>query len=402
MRGVLAALALLASISAGCAAGGSGAATSPTTIGAGGPEEHHAALTPVVQSVSSTPRWYPGADGRVHLQYELMLTNTVPLPIDVVEVGVHGDGEVIATLEGDALEAALAPLGSETGSGTELAASSVAIVWMDLSFASPDQLPADVSHDLTLDVGEGLPVGPTLTSAGGVAEVSTEPAIVIAPPLRAGRWVTAAGAEGPHRRALQAVNGRLRLGQRFAVDFAALLDDEGRSHDGDPSQSASYFDYDQPVLAVGDGTVVAATDDLPDQVPNQNTPVPLEEAGGNEVILQLDSGVYVGYGHLKPGSVRVEPGRRVRAGEVLGLLGNSGNSTGPHLHLQVMTDPSFLDADGRPFVIDAFRIDGTVPSLDALLEADAGGTPMPIDTAPAGERHRQGLTGLDVVTFPTR
>src|SRR4051795_8632121 len=40
-----------------------------------------AVLTPVTQSVLSAPRWYPGTDGRVHLQYELMLTNTVPLPV---------------------------------------------------------------------------------------------------------------------------------------------------------------------------------------------------------------------------------------------------------------------------------------------------------------------------------
>ena len=90
-------------------------------------------------------------------------------------------------------------------------------------------------------------------------------------------------------------------------------------------------------MAVGDSTVVKVTDGLPDQVPNQNTPVPLKDAGGNEVILQLDSGVYVGYGHLKPGSVQVEPGQRVRFGDVVGEIGNSGNSTGPHLHLQLMT-----------------------------------------------------------------
>jgi murein DD-endopeptidase MepM/ murein hydrolase activator NlpD len=90
----------------------------------------------------------------------------------------------------------------------------------------------------------------------------------------------------------------------------------------------------------------------------------------------------------------------VRRGEVLGELGNSGQSTGPHLHFQLMTDPSILDADGLPFVIDGFRLDGVVPSLEAFLEADKDGTPVPIDTSLAGPRRRQGITGLDVVTFP--
>jgi pimeloyl-ACP methyl ester carboxylesterase len=361
----------------------------------------HDELTPVVQSVPSTPRWYPGADGRIHLQYELMLTNTVPVPVDVTKVVTHGDGKVVATLQGDALQAALAPLGSETGSTTELPPSSVAVVWMDLTFESRDQLPAHLTHELTVDLGEGLPIGPALTYSGGIADISRDAAIVIAPPLRGGPWVAAAGVAGPHRRALQAVNGKLHLGQRFAVDFAALLDGDGRSHTGDPTQAASYFDYDRPVLAVGDGTVVKATDDLADQVPNQNTPTSLEEEDGNAVILRLDRGIYVAYGHLKPGSVRVEAGQRVRTGEVIGKLGNSGNSTGPHLHMQLMTDPSFLASDGLPFVFDGFRLDGTVPSLDALLAADEDGTPMPIDTARAGARHRRGLTGLDVVTFPS-
>lgn len=358
------------------------------------------ALTPVIQSVMSPPRWYPGDDGRFHLQYELMLTNTIPLPLDVTAVEVLGDGRSIEVLSGDALEAAMSPLGSETGTTTKLPASTVAIVWLDLSFDSRRQLPQQVSHRLTVDVGPGLPVGPTITDTGARAQVSQQQAVVIGAPLRGGRWVSAGGSAGPHRRALQAVNGHLRLAQRFAVDFAALLDDQGRSRRGDPDQSSSYFNYGQPVLAVGAGTVVSAVDGLPDQIPNQNVPIPLADAGGNEVILELDSGIYVGYGHLKPGSLRVEPGQRVRPGEVLGELGNSGNSTGPHLHLQLMTDPSFPDADGLPFVIDRFRLDGMVPSLDALLEADKAGTPMPIDTALAGDRHREGITGLDVVTFP--
>ena len=302
---------------------------------------------------------------------------------------------------GDELGAAMTPLGEETGSTTELPASTVAIVWVDLSFPTKGRIPEQISHQLTVDVGPGLPVGPTITDSGAPAEVSTQQAVVIEPPLLDGPWVAAGGAVGPHRRALQAINGHLRLSQRFAVDFATLLDDEGRSHTGDPDQNSSYFNYGQPVLAVGAGTMVDAVDGLPDQTPNHNTPIPLAEAGGNEVILRLDTGIYVGYGHFKPGSLRVEPGQHVRPGEVLGEIGNSGNSTGPHLHLQLMTDPSFPDADGLPFVIRDFRFDGSVPSLDALVEADLAGTPMPIDAAHAGDRRLQGITGLDVVTFPS-
>jgi hypothetical protein len=391
------AIAIASLVAAGCGRGGRESVTATET------DTHRGdLLTPVIQSVPSPPQWYPGDDGRIHLQYELMLTNTVPLAVDVTEVEVEGDGREILTLTGDVLEAALSPLGSETGSSTTMPASAVAVVWLDLSFESRRRLPTQVRHRLTVDVGPGLPVGPTITDVGAIADVSQRKPVAIAPPLRGGRWIAVGGAAGPHRRALQAVNGGLHLGQRFAVDFSALLDGQSRSHDGDPDQNASYHNYGQPVLAVGSGTVVEAVDGHPDQIPNQNAPVPLAEAGGNEVILDLGSGVYAGYGHLEPGSLRVKPGQRVRSGDVLGLLGNSGNSTGPHLHFQLMTDPSFLDADGLPFVIDGFRLDGTVPSLEALLEADTAGTPMPIDTALAGPQRQRGITGLDVVTFPGR
>lgn len=394
-------LPLAAIVAASVAAAGCGGGDR-ASIAAPGGEQAEVVLTPVLQSVMSTPRWYAGHDGRVHLQYELMLTNTVPLQADVTAVEVLGDGRQIQALTGDALRAALAPLGSEIASTTKLPGSSAAVVWLDLSFDARSQLPQKVSHRLTIDVGPGLPVGPVITDTGAVAQVAKQQPVAVGPPLRGGRWVAVGGAIGPHRRALQAVNGRLRLGQRFAVDFAAMLDDEGRTHVGDPSRNSSYINYGQPVLAVGDGTVVSTVDGLPDQIPNQNTPIPLADAGGNEVILRLDSGIYVGYGHFKPGSLRVGPGQRVRRGQVLGELGNSGNSTGPHLHLQFMTDASLLDADGWPFVIDGFRLDGTVPSLEAFLQADSAGTPMPIDRALAGSRAGQGLVGLDVVTFPDR
>ena len=65
-----------------------------------------------------------------------------------------------------------------------------------------------------------------------------------------------------------------------------------------------------------------------------------------------------------------------------------------------MNRPSLLDSDGLPFVLERFSLEGRVPSLDALLEADFAGTPMPIDRSVAGKHRRQGFTDLDVVAFP--
>src|SRR3546814_3208759 len=78
----------------------------------------------------------------------------------------------------------------------------------------------------------------------------------------------------------------------------------------------------------------------------------LGDATGNYVALDLGDGRHAFYEHLKPGSIRVVPGQRVRRGEVIAELGFTGDSTGPHLHFHVADAPSPLGAEGLPFEID--------------------------------------------------
>lgn len=355
------------------------------------------AYTPVIQSVLSPPRWFEGDDGHVHLEYELLLTNAFPVVVHVASLEVLGGrGARIARLSGQRLTAAMGWPGA-SGPTTELGPFSVGIAWLDLTFADANALPRRVKHRLTVNLPPGLPIPSVITDTGASVAIDRHAATVIAPPLRGGRWALVTSV---HRRSLLPVNGGLHNAQRFAVDFAALLDTSGRTHVGNPSRNASYFNYGQPVLAVGAGTVVEAVDRYPDQIPNHNVPVSAAAADGNHVIIKLAHGVFAGYAHLKPHSVRVHPGEHVRTGQVLGLLGNSGNTTGPHLHFQLMTRSSLLDADGLPFVLKRFRLDGRVPSIEALLHADMAGTPVPIDRSVAGTHRHQGFTDLDVATFP--
>ena len=73
------------------------------------------------------------------------------------------------------------------------------------------------------------------------------------------------------------------------------------------------------------------------------------------VTLDIGGGVYVFYAHFKPGSIRVKQGDRVKRGQVIGLVGNSGNSRGPHLHLHFESEPVALSSEGLPYVIDEFE-----------------------------------------------
>ena len=151
-----------------------------------------------------------------------------------------------------------------------------------------------------------------------------------------------------------------------------------------------------------DAKVVQAVDGLPELIPGETFSGGLAQADGNHVILKLGPGTFAGYAHLVPGSVRVRAGDHVRRGQVLGLLGSSGNSSGPHLHFQLMNRPSLLDADGLPFVLRRFELQGDFGSVDALVEADATGATLAIDRSDAGPRRRVGLVGFPVVDLPRR
>jgi len=336
--------------------------------------------TPIIQSVHSTPRWFLGADERVHLVYELLLTNAVPLPATVttVEVLDGAGGQAIATLAGADLSAAMSLLTSPAESATTLPPSTVGVVWFDLPFTGPEQLPATIAHRLTVTVmPPGAPPAVFVDVSGG-AMVDRRPPVVLSPPLLGPRWVAVGSCcDGPHRRALFPVNGTLHLAQRFAIDFN-LLDAEYRVTEG----------FGQPVIAVVDAMVLTAVDRYPDRTPDDGFVVTLENVGGNHVILDLGDGRFAYYAHLRAGTVAVQAGERVRRGQRLGELGSSGNSTGPHLHFAVTDRPSGQVADGAeglPYVFDAFQLIGRTPPVAEVIELDQAQQPVPDSTGFSGK-----------------
>jgi Peptidase family M23 len=301
-------------------------------------------FTPIVMHIMSTPRWFTGTDDQVHLVYELELTNAFPSPVTVTAVAARdvGTGRTIARLSADALAASMSLVTSGAESQTELAPSTIGVVWFDIPFVATADLPTRVEHELTVLVPPGLPVPSEITDVGGRGRVDDAPPIVLHPPLEGPRWLAVGGCcDGPHRRSVQPINGELWLSQRFAIDFNRLSEDDLLAT-GDQGLNDSWPTYDQPILAVSDATVVQAADEFDDQIPNAPEPVTIEEADGNYVILKIRRGVYAFYAHLKPGSVAVQAGDEVRAGDVIGRTGNSGSSTGPHLHFHVMDRPSAL------------------------------------------------------------
>jgi murein DD-endopeptidase MepM/ murein hydrolase activator NlpD len=107
------------------------------------------------------------------------------------------------------------------------------------------------------------------------------------------------------------------------------------------------------------------------------------------------------YAHLAPHSLPVHVGDRVKAGDKLGILGNSGNTTGPHLHFQISDRPSTLNVTSLPFVFETMRLGGRIPiNLDDIETDSIKGTPLPIDWTIARPLTRAMPLSRDIVDFP--
>ena len=133
---------------------------------------------------------------------------------------------------------------------------------------------------------------------------------------------------------------------RNALDFTRLV--KGQAFVADPERGASWFGFGQPVLASADGTVVSVRDDLADEPIGVIGQVPSE---GNTIVLDISGGRYLVFEHLQQGSALVYAGQSVTRGQRIAAVGDTGESLGPHLHVQIQDRPSLLsdDRDVRTF-----------------------------------------------------
>ncbi len=256
---------------------------------------------------------------------------------------------------------------------------------------SPKQLlgaATSLSATTTLAAGEGLHLSAQMFAFSGRPELvkvtvdfegDAKDAVATLPlrygvvpgnyrfPLR-GRWVAGAGStlHSHHRWAVP---------EEFAYDFVRY-GASGGTYSGDGGKPADYYAYGAPVSAAADGEVVSVVGALPDNIESlRRADEPLTQyqqrllqgqaallaqgtqaLAGNHVMLRHADGIYSLYAHLKPGSVTVAKGDRVKAGSKLGAVGTSGNSTEPHLHFHLCDAPDPLQCAGMPVAFDDIEI----------------------------------------------
>lgn len=152
--------------------------------------------------------------------------------------------------------------------------------------------------------------------------------------------------------------------EEFGLDIAKL-GETGLSHKGTGTRFDDYYGYGADILAAADGRVIEMADDQSEDPTAMQRPDETQEAYfkrlqkeqaerlekgsllGNFVLIDHGQSEFALYAHLKPGSVRVKTGDQVKAGDVIGKLGSSGNSTEPHLHFQISDKPG-LGGAGIP------------------------------------------------------
>jgi murein DD-endopeptidase MepM/ murein hydrolase activator NlpD len=142
------------------------------------------------------------------------------------------------------------------------------------------------------------------------------------------------------------------LAEAYAYDFLQI-GPNGKSYQRDGRNNADYYAYGRRVLAAKDGTVVSVRGDMAENVPGESTNT--ANPGGNVVVINHGNNQFGYYAHLKPFSVTVKPGAQVRAGDVLGEVGNSGDSREPHLHFHVMNNADPAAGDGVPVVFENWK-----------------------------------------------
>lgn len=364
--------------------------------------------TPMMVLPVSAPRLFRGSDDLYNLVYEVHLINYNAAPSKILSFEIlDNNGRVLKSYSPAELKKVTLNLrDSKSGKskdekGNSFAAGASGILWLNLEFKDKESAPKELVHKIVVETDFA---GKTrrFENAHYKLKVEEKSPVVVGPPLKGGRWYVAGGYAGDfgHRRSLFPQGNRLVAAQRYAIDWLLMTNDD-HVFNGDGKECSQYPGYGKPIISVADGTVVGVVDKFEDQVPNHAKGDQLAfYPGGNTAVVDIGDGNYAFYAHMKPGSIKVKEGQKVKRGEVIGLLGSSGNSTAPHLHFHVMDGPSILGSQGVPYVFDNFSVKGIANEDQTIKSMDKDGRAPVVkskfDGKHSGELPREGM----LIVFP--
>jgi murein DD-endopeptidase MepM/ murein hydrolase activator NlpD len=321
-------------------------------------------------------------DGRLRLVYELHITNYAPWPVDIMRLDVLGAAEKpMISYDPQALskmvvpaENIMVPSVDTLANARSIEVGHSAVVFVEVGLDSGMQAPPKLGHRFSFSYLTRNGNRSFKTLLGPAVSLVSTPLPVLQAPLRGNNWVAFNSfSSHSHRRSFNPVDGRMRIAERYAIDWMSLGPD-GREFHNDTKSNTNFYCYGADVLAVANARVSALVDSFSDNEGSSargDRAITLDNIVGNYLILDLGHGRFALYAHLQKGSMNVRLGDTVKAGQVLALLGNSGNSDAPHLHFQMMDTNSPMGAEGLPYAFEGFTQIGVIKSAEAVDEGKA-------------------------------
>src|SRR5262245_41739020 len=339
----------------------------------------------VLLPASPVPAPVPMQDGRWLLVYHLFISSWAYTPLTLKEFQVVDARSKSVVLRYDEHELSergdngsrfpAVPAGRSLTQGheRELQPGESAAIVVFASFDSYESIPAALEHRLIFaDDPRILLRRESIQDADrnfvvscAPVQVRREAPLVVGAPLRGGPWVCANG-PGPGSAHMNFVirDGQARLPQQFGFDFFKVDGDGDVMPQPAPDEITNemFYCYLAEVIHVAGRRVTVIETDVATNVPRDDgavlTPITRENVAGNLIGIRIDRGLYAFYAHLEPGSIQVTLGQKVKKGDVIAKLGNTGNATGPHLHFHICDSNNLNGSQGQPYVFEGFELEG--------------------------------------------
>lgn len=154
--------------------------------------------------------------------------------------------------------------------------------------------------------------------------------------------------------------------QKNAFDII-MTNPQGKSYKTDGKTNEDYYAFAQPLLVPCDGEIVLAVDGVKDNIPGTLNPM---FTTGNSVLIKTKNNEYILFAHFKQNTIKVKQGDKVKQGQQLGLCGNSGNSSEPHLHFHIQDDEDFYKTLGVKCYFDQLQVNGVSKSDYSPVKGD--------------------------------
>jgi Peptidase family M23 len=354
---------------------------------------------PINVEVMNRPMPVKATDGKWHLSYTLLITNFSFSDLTLLSASVSDKqrNRILTTYGTKELNEyyryrTLVPTPPRSTMPdkkfpNELSSGRTAVLFFWLEIDSLNDIPQQLSHTLIFKNNELIKIlkdsiydmDSNIVFRNYVLDIDKQKPVVIAPPVKGDNWYCAnAPAYNTDHQYLTIRNGKMRIAQRFAIDFKKVDKDSNTlpSPFPDTISNKMFYGYGEKVYAVADGIIVDIKDSIPENIPQANgdfipaVPMRHETVSGNKITLKIKEGCYAFYAHLQPRSIRVKVGDRVKKGQLLGLLGNSGNAGGPHLHFHIGNSNSLNGSEGIPFVFESFILNKKIHINEIPIDGD--------------------------------